>query len=77
MYSLRNFFAQSPTAMSGAIGAGLTQIALIGWSPLTDKQSLGVAGLVFLLLNLFYAAPLVSSNAKLQAISDAQDPPKK
>lgn len=72
MYSIPNFLKQTPTVISTAIGTILTNIALAGWSPLTDKQNLCVVALVFVGLNLFYVAPLVSSNAKLDTLNSAQ-----
>lgn len=75
MYSIRNFFKQTPNAVSAGAGTILTNIALAGWSPLTDKQSLAVVGITFVVLSLFYVAPLTSSNAKLQTLSDAQPDP--
>lgn len=75
MYSLSNFLRQTPTAISTGVGTVLTNIALAGWSPFTDKQNLCIVAIVFVLLNLLYISPLVSSNAKLLTLQSALDEP--
>lgn len=73
MYSLRQLFNQEPSRITAAIGQVLTTIAVLGWSPLTDTQNLGIVGTLNTILVLLYIGPRVVSTGKLGELDAALD----